>query len=108
MLAGALGKAVEEAAGAGLEPSAAAAAAEAVEAALLEVHHGTTKEYAERARALTFNLKVRAAPLLCRSHVCRRLQLPRLHVSGWSSAARCVLNVCRHHARLLVVLVVLP
>ncbi len=75
MLAGALCKALEEAAGAGLEPRAAAAAAEAVEAALLEVHQGTNKEYAERARALTFNLKVRAVCLLCCAHVCRRLQL---------------------------------
>ena len=58
MFAGALEKALGEAAGAGLEPSTAAAAAEAVEAALLEVHGSTTKEYAERARTLTFNLKV--------------------------------------------------
>lgn len=58
MLAQALEKALGEAAGAGLEPSTAAAAAEAVEAALLEVHGSTTKEYAERARTLTFNLKV--------------------------------------------------
>lgn len=60
MLTSALSLALKEAAGAGLEPSAAAAAAEAVEAALLKAHGTTSKEYAERARTLTYNLKVRS------------------------------------------------
>ena len=73
MLAAALDLALKEAAGAGLEPSAVAGAAEAVEAALLEAHGTTSKEYAERARTLTYNLKVRAASWLrCWGH----LQVP--------------------------------